>query len=150
MSSESKKQEKSAESQTEKEKKVVRSPKKKRFAYILPSGRGQMHVHATFNNTIISITDQEGNVICWSSAGKCGFRGPKKATPYAAGIIVKDIVEVAKERGVREVDVFLEGVGSGREAGVRAIALAGVQVMSIKDITPVPHNGVRAPKVRRV
>ncbi len=138
------------EQETAVEKRPARSIKKKRFAYVLPGGRGQMHVHATFNNTIIAITDQQGNVMTWSSAGKCGFRGPKKATPYAAGVIVKSIADIAKERGVREVDVFLRGVGSGREAGIRALGLVGIQVTSIKDLTPIPHNGVRPPKVRRV
>ncbi len=112
--------------------------------------RGQAHIQATYNNTIITLTDQNGNVLAWSSAGVRGFKGPKKSTPYAAGIIVKDVVEKIKDTGMQEVDVFVKGIGSGREAAVRALQANGLQVVSIKDVTPIPHNGCRPPKVRRV
>jgi small subunit ribosomal protein S11 len=112
--------------------------------------RGQAHIQATYNNTMVTITDQNGNVLGWSSAGSRGFKGPKKATPYAASIIVKDVVEKVRETGLQEVDVFVKGVGSGREAAIRALHANGLQVLSIKDVTPIPHNGCRPPKVRRV
>jgi small subunit ribosomal protein S11 len=112
--------------------------------------RGQAHIQATYNNTIVSLTDANGNIIAWSSAGVNGFKGPKKATPYAAGIIVKNAAEKAKEYGLQEVDVFVKGVGSGREAAVRALHANGITVASIKDVTPIPHNGCRPKKVRRV
>ncbi len=112
--------------------------------------RGQAHIQVTYNNTIVTLTDQTGAVLAWSSAGLNGFKGPKKATPYAAGIIVKNAVEKAKEYGLQEVDVFIKGVGAGREASVRALHANGLSVSSIKDITPIPHNGCRPKKVRRV
>jgi small subunit ribosomal protein S11 len=112
--------------------------------------RGSAHILATYNNTHVTLTDQNGAVLAWSSAGKVGFKGPKKATPYAAGIIVKDAVEKVRDFGLAEVDVFVRGVGSGREAAVRALAANGLAITSIKDRTPIPHNGPRPPKVRRV
>jgi len=112
--------------------------------------RGQAHVQATYNNTIITLTDQTGNVLATSSAGMCGFKGPKKSTPYAASIIVKNVIEKIKDIGLVEVDVFVKGVGSGREGAVRALHANGLNVLSIKDETPIPHNGCRPPKVRRV
>ena len=96
------------------------------------------------------MTDQQGNVIGWSSAGKCGFKGPKKATPYAAGIIVRDVVEKTKLTGLKTVDVYVRGVGLGREAAIRAMAANGLLINVIKDLTPTPHNGPRPRKVRRV
>jgi len=112
--------------------------------------RGQAHIQATYNNTMVTICDQNGNVIAWSSAGVCGFKGPKKSTPYAAGVIVKNVAEKIKEVGMQEVDVFVKGIGSGREGAIRALQANGLQVISIKDMTPIPHNGCRAPKIRRV
>jgi len=112
--------------------------------------RGQAHISATYNNTIVTITDQNGNVLGWSSSGHKGFRGAKKATPYAAGVIVRDVVEKISDTGMQEIDVFVKGVGSGREAAVRALHANGLQVLSIKDVTPIPHNGCRPRKVRRV
>jgi small subunit ribosomal protein S11 len=111
---------------------------------------GQAHVQASYNNTIVTLTDLNGNVLSWSSAGRVGFRGPKKSTPYAAGIIVKDAVEKAKGYGLQEVNVFVKGVGSGREAAIRALHANGINVLAIRDITPIPHNGCRAPRPRRV
>lgn len=135
---------------TKEKKSAVAPPKKRRFAFVLPNGRGQAHIHATYNNTIVSVADSKGNVIAWSSAGKCGFKGAKKATPYAAGVIVKSMSDKTKQAGVREVEVFLQGVGSGRESAIRAFVANGIQILSIKDRTGIPHNGARKPKPRRV
>lgn len=125
------------------------TPKKKKAVQV-STPRGRAHVQATYNNTLISLTDANGNVISWSSAGKMGFRGPKKATAYAAGVIVKDAVSRAAERGLKEVDVFVKGIGAGREAAIRALNANGLQVMSIRDVTPIPHNGCRAKGPRRI
>jgi small subunit ribosomal protein S11 len=111
---------------------------------------GKAYVQATYNNTIVTLTDANGNVLAWSSAGHCGFKGPKKATPYAASIIVKDVCDKVKDMGLKEVSVFVRGVGSGREGAVRALHANGLHVNQIKDTTPIPHNGCRAPKPRRV
>lgn len=112
--------------------------------------KGQAHIAATYNNTIVSITDQSGNVLATSSAGICGFKGPKKSTPYAASIIVKNVAEKIKDIGMTEIDVFIKGVGAGREGAIRALHANGLNILTIKDVTPIPHNGCRAPKVRRV
>jgi small subunit ribosomal protein S11 len=111
---------------------------------------GQAHVHATFNNTIVSMTDQLGNVIAWASAGTNGFKGSRKSTPYAARMAAQNASEAAQGQGMQEVDVFIKGPGPGREAAIRAIQSSGLKVRSISDVTPVPHNGVRPPKRRRV
>ena len=111
---------------------------------------GNAYVQATYNNTIISFTDVNGDTLTQCSAGQAGFKGPKKSTPYAAGVIVKNAAEKAKAWGLREVSVFVKGVGSGREAAIRAISANGINVIGIKDITPIPHNGCRARKPRRV
>lgn len=112
--------------------------------------QGCVYIQATYNNTIITLTDLNGNTLAWSSAGHCGFKGPKKATPYAASVIVKDAAERVKEMGLKEVSVFVTGVGSGRDSAVRALNANGFNVLSIKDLTPLPHNGCRSPKPRRV
>ena len=111
---------------------------------------GRTYVKSTYNNTIITFTDQNGNVLSWSSAGQCGFKGPKKSTPYAASVIVKDAYEKAKKYGLKEVAVFVRGIGGGREAAIRALNAHGLNVSAIKDVTPIPHNGCRAKKPRRV
>ncbi len=111
---------------------------------------GQAHIYATFNNTIVSMTDQSGNVIAWSSAGTTGFKGSRKSTPYAARMAAQSASESAQGHGMKEVDVFVKGPGPGREAAIRAIQSSGLKVRSISDVTPVPHNGVRPPKKRRV
>jgi len=111
---------------------------------------GDVHISATFNNIIVSFTNKAGQVISWSSAGKMGFRGSKKNTPYAAQQASQDAGKVAFEAGVKRVDVYVKGPGSGREGAIRSIALSGIEVTSIKDITPLPHNGCRPPKKRRV
>lgn len=108
------------------------------------------HVKATYNNTLVAITDKHGNVLAMSSAGRNGFKGPKKATPYAATMIVKDVVERVADYGVQEVSVRVTGIGQGREAAVRALHGNGLKVVSIKDTTPVAHNGCRMPRPRRV
>jgi len=122
--------------------------KKKKIAKTITSGKA--FVKATYNNTIVTLTDLNGNVISWASAGVAGFKGPKKSTPYAAQIITRIAVGKARESGLEEVSVFVKGVGSGRESAVRALNSNGLNVTSIKDITPVPHNGCRARKPRRV
>lgn len=113
-------------------------------------GRGRIYVHASYNNTIVTLTDVSGNVLAWASAGMMGFKGPRKATPFAATRVAEVVAEKAKKIGVQEVNVFVQGVGSGRESAVRAIASHGLDVAAIKDITPIPHNGCRPPKERRV
>ena len=111
---------------------------------------GQAHIKASFNNTIISIADQEGNVIAWASAGNVGFKGSRKSTPFAAQLAAETAARRAMEHGVRKVDVVVKGPGSGRETAIRSIQNAGIEVTGIKDVTPVPHNGCRPPKRRRV
>ncbi|TAL19679.1 30S ribosomal protein S11 [Patescibacteria group bacterium] len=122
--------------------------RKKKTAVSVPTGR--IYVHASYNNTLVTITDQNGNVLGWSSAGVVGFKGPKKATPYAASVIVRDVLEKVKHAGLREAHVLVRGIGGGREAAVRAFNAGGINVLSIKDQTPIPHNGCRAPRPRRV
>ena len=111
---------------------------------------GQAHLNATFNNLIISLTNNAGQVISWSSAGKMGFRGSKKNTPYAAQMAANDCGKVAHDLGLRKVKVFVKGPGAGRESAIRTLAAIGIEVSEIMDITPIPHNGCRAPKRRRV
>ena len=129
-------------------KKVKKNTKKKKVIKLVSHGRA--YIQATFNNTIVTITDQNGDVLGWASAGMVGFKGPKKATPYAAGQVVKKVVENVKQYGVKEVSVFVKGIGGGREGAIRAFNTNGVQVLAIKDVTPIPHNGCRPPKRRRV
>jgi small subunit ribosomal protein S11 len=111
---------------------------------------GQAHIYATFNNTIVSMTDQSGNVIAWASAGTSGFQGSRKSTPYAARMAAETASESSQLHGMKEVDVFVKGPGPGREAAIRSIQQSGLKVRSITDVTPVAHNGVRPPKRRRV
>jgi small subunit ribosomal protein S11 len=121
---------------------------KKRVVKVEP--HGDAHINAAFNNVIISLTNKSGQVISWSSAGKMGFRGSKKNTPYAAQMAAQDCGKVAMDAGLKKVDVFVKGPGAGREGAIRALANMGIEVTSIKDITPLPHNGCRPPKKRRV
>lgn len=111
---------------------------------------GQVHITSSFNNIIISITDNRGNVLGWASAGKMGFRGSKKNTPYAAQVAASEVAKDCHDRGLQNVVVFVKGTGAGREAAIRAVANVGLNVSLIKDITPLPHNGCRPPKRRRV
>ncbi len=121
--------------------------KKKKLKHV---PRGVAHILATFNNTIITITDLEGNTLSWATSGSSGFKGSRKSTPFAAQIASEKAAKKAMEHGMKDIDVLVKGPGSGREAAVRAIQSAGVHVRSIKDITPIPHNGCRPPKRRRV
>lgn len=112
--------------------------------------RGQAHIQSTFNNTIVTITDPSGNVVCWSSAGQNGFKGSRKSTPYAAQITAEVAARKALENGMRSLEVFVKGPGAGREAAIRSLQSNGLQVSAITDVTPIPHNGCRPPKRRRV
>ncbi len=112
--------------------------------------KGKVFINSTYNNTIVTVTDPSGNVVVWGSAGKAGFKGSKKSTPYAGGKTMEDALARLKERGMTEVDVYIKGIGSGRESAVRALQGSGLTVLSIKDRTPIPHGGVRQKKVRRV
>ena len=111
---------------------------------------GVVHVQATFNNTIVSVTDPQGNVLSWASAGSRGFKGSRKSTPFAAQLAAEEAARKAQEHGVRTVTVFINGPGAGRESALRALQTAGFRVTSIRDVTPIPHNGCRPPKRRRV
>ena len=112
--------------------------------------RGQAHIQATFNNTIVTLTDNDGNAIAWSSAGSLGFKGSRKSTPYAAQMAAEAATKSAMEHGLKSVQVFVKGPGSGREAAIRALQATGLEISSIADVTPIPHNGCRPPKRRRV
>jgi small subunit ribosomal protein S11 len=111
---------------------------------------GIAHIQATFNNTIVSITDLKGNLICWSTAGKMGFKGSKKSTPFAAQRAADAVAREALEQGVRKAEVWVKGPGSGREAAIRSLQAAGLEITAIRDVTPIPHDGCRPPKRRRV
>ena len=112
--------------------------------------KGIAHIQASFNNTIITITDPQGNAICWSSSGAAGFKGSKKSTPFAAQRASEQVAKKAIENGMKEIEVFIDGPGSGRESAIRALQAAGLKVTAIRDVTPLPHNGCRAPNRRRV
>jgi len=112
--------------------------------------QGQCHIQATFNNTIVTITDPQGNVITWASAGTAGFKGSRKSTPYAAQLAAQVAAKTAQENGVRELDIYIKGPGPGRESAIRSVQQTGLIVRSITDVTPIPHNGCRPPKKRRV
>lgn len=110
---------------------------------------GEVHIHTTFNNTVITITDTEGNTISWASAGTMGIKGSKKSTPFAAGMAAEKAGKAAADAGMKTVDVFVKGLGAGRESAIRSLATAGLEVKTINDVTPIPHNGCRPPKKRR-
>ncbi|MBZ0256129.1 30S ribosomal protein S11 [bacterium] len=112
--------------------------------------RGIVHIQATFNNTIVTITDMEGNAISWATSGNTGFKGSRKSTPYAAQVTAQEAAERAKEHGLESVEVRVKGPGSGREAAIRALQIVGLKIRMIKDVTPIPHNGCRPPQRRRV
>ena len=112
--------------------------------------KGMAHIHSSFNNTIVTITDVQGNAISWASAGELGFKGSRKSTPFAAGQVAETAAKAAMEHGLKSVAVFVKGPGSGREAAIRSLQSAGLEISSIKDVTPIPHNGCRPPKRRRV
>lgn len=132
---------------TEAASKIKGARKKKAKAKVT---KGKVYINSTYNNTIISVTDPVGNVIAWGSSGKTGFKGSKKSTPYAGQRTMEDLVSRVKERGLVEVDVLIKGVGSGRESAIRALQGSGMTVLTIKDLTPVAHGGVRQKKVRRI
>lgn len=125
-----------------------KTTKKKKVARNITSGIA--HILATFNNTIVTITDARGNAVCWASCGSSGFKGSKKSTPFAAQIAARNAAKKAVELGLRDVEVYVKGPGSGRESAIRAIQAAGLRISAIKDVTPIPHNGCRPPKRRRV
>lgn len=127
--------------------KIKGSKKKKSKSKVT---KGRVYITSTYNNTIVSVTDQAGNVLAWGSSGRTGFKGSKKSTPYAGQRTMEDVLMRTKDRGLIEVDVFIKGVGSGRESAVRALQGSGMNVLSIKDQTPTPHGGVRQKKVRRI
>src|SRR6187549_4242672 len=129
------------------EKKDRKSGKKKEKRNV---PHGVAHIQATFNNTIVSIADPEGNLLSWSSAGRIGFKGSRKGTPFAAQVAAQNAAQLAQEHGIRSVDVKVKGPGAGRESAIRALAASGLDIKSIKDVTPIPHNGCRPPKRRRV
>ena len=129
-------------------KKTAKTRVKRRERKNIPFG--QAHIKSTFNNTIISITDNEGNMISWESSGSIGFKGSRKSTPFAAQLAAEAVAKKAQEHGVRRVEVFVKGPGSGRETAIRSLQAAGLEVASISDVTPVPHNGCRPKKRRRV
>jgi small subunit ribosomal protein S11 len=128
--------------------KVVKTKAKKKEKKNIASGI--VHIQATFNNTIVTITDKQGNTIAWSSAGSLDFRGAKKSTPFAAQITAENAARKAMEHGLREVDVYVRGPGSGRESAIRTLQVVGLKINMIKDVTPIPHNGCRPRKRRRV
>ena len=125
-----------------------KAKKKKKEKRIVP--HGMVHIKATFNNTLITISDPEGNVLTWSSAGRIGFKGSRKGTPFAAQVAGKNAGSLARDMGMRTVDVEVRGPGAGRESAIRSLAAAGMEVKSIRDVTPIPHNGCRPRKKRRV
>lgn len=128
---------------------VKKKPKAKKKTRIIAES-GVAHILASFNNTIVTITDLKGNAITWASTGTSGFSGSKKSTPFAAGIAAQKAGKKAQELGVREVEVFIKGPGAGRESAIRSLQAAGLRIKAIKDVTPIPHNGCRPPKRRRV
>ena len=128
------------------EKKPVRAKRRERKA--IPAGKA--FIQSTFNNTIVTLTDPEGNVIAWGSAGTSGFKGSRKGTPYAAQMAAHDATRKAMEHGLRQVEIYINGPGSGREAAIRSLQSSGLYITGIRDVTPIPHNGCRPPKRRRV
>lgn len=128
-------------------KKVIRSKKRKIKKNI---ERGQAHIQSSFNNTIVTITDTAGNALSWASSGELGFRGSRKSTPFAAQMAAEQAAKLAMEHGLKSVEVLVKGPGSGREAAIRALQAAGLEITLIRDVTPIPHNGCRPPKRRRV
>jgi len=127
---------------------MAKEIKKKKIKKVVP--QGQVHIQATFNNTMITVSDPEGNVISWATAGASGFKGSRKSTPYAAQVAAEIAIEKAKAYGLEKVDVLVRGIGSGRDSAIRAFNASGIYVSSLKDVTPIPHNGCRPPKPRRV
>lgn len=130
--------------------KVTKSKNINKKTNIISNGRGRAYIAATFNNTIVTMTDDKGQTIAWGSAGKSGFKGARKATPYAATTTVEQVARVAREKGVSSIEVYIKGPGPGRDGAIRALKAAGIEITMIADVTPIPHNGPRATKRRRV
>ncbi len=124
--------------------------RKKRVKQKIFTGEAKAYIRSSFNNTIVTMTDETGNTLCWASAGSCGFKGTKKGTPFAAQMAAQQVARKAQNIGIKQIGVLVKGPGAGRETAVRALQAAGLSVTSIRDITPIPHNGCRAPKPRRV
>ena len=135
---------------TKQSKIVAKKPVKKKKKIIRQVSHGNAYIQATYNNTIVTLTDTNGNVLSWSSSGQVGFKGPKKATPYAASQVIKSAVEKVAPYGLKDVHVFVKGIGGGREGAIRGLNGNGLNVVSVSDVTPIPHNGCRPPKKRRV
>jgi small subunit ribosomal protein S11 len=140
--------EKQQQSQQVTAKKARQAKARRRERKMVP--RGMAFIQSTFNNTVVTLTDPQGNVLSWGSAGATGFKGSRKSTPYAAQVTSEGAARRAMEHGLRQVEVFVKGPGSGRESAIRALQAAGIQVLTIRDVTPIPHNGARPPKRRRV
>ncbi|MDD5726130.1 MAG: 30S ribosomal protein S11 [Patescibacteria group bacterium] len=138
-----------AAAQEEKSAKKVAKPRKKTRT-VKQLAHANVYIQATYNNTIATITDLNGNAIAWSTAGHCGFKGPKKATPYAASVVIKNALEKVADYGIKDVSLYVTGVGQGREGAIRAFNINNINVLSIKDVTPMPHNGCRKPRPRRL
>lgn len=135
-----------------KEREKVEAAVKKEIRIEVPKKvkEGRVYISSSYNNTIITLTDLQGNVLTWTSAGNIGFKGAKKATPFAASKVAEALAQTAKKLGIEKVQILVKGIGSGRESAIRSLAARGLDIISIKDVTPVPHNGCRPPKVRRV
>ncbi|MBR3133889.1 MAG: 30S ribosomal protein S11 [Clostridia bacterium] len=127
---------------------VKKTTRKRRVSKNIENGKA--NIHASFNNTIVSVCDTQGNVISWASAGELGFKGSRKSTPFAAGEVAESAAKAAMEHGLKNVEVYVKGPGAGRESAIRALQTAGLNITSIRDVTPIPHNGCRPPKRRRV
>ncbi len=127
---------------------ATKTTKKKRVSRNID--KGQVHIKSSFNNTMVTFTDLQGNVVSWASSGKLGFKGSKKSTPFAAQQCVEEAAKVAKEQGIKSVEVYVKGPGNGREAAIRALSAAELNVTLIKDVSPIAHNGCRPPKIRRI
>lgn len=127
---------------------ATKTTKKKRVSRNID--KGQVHIKSSFNNTMVTFTDLQGNVVSWASSGKLGFKGSKKSTPFAAQQCVEEAAKVAKEQGIKSVEVYVKGPGNGREAAIRALSAAELDVTLIKDVSPIAHNGCRPPKIRRI
>lgn len=132
------------------EKKETTKTAVKKKSAVRVSGHGKVYITSTFNNTLVTITNDKGNTIGWSSSGARGFKGTRKSTPYAATLAVEDVTKKGVEKGIKSVDVFIKGPGSGRDAALRAIKASGISIAMIADVTPIPHNGPRAKKKRRI
>jgi small subunit ribosomal protein S11 len=135
-----------------KERDAVEAKAKKEYTVKIPSRsrQGKINISSSYNNTIVSLADEGGNVLCWKSAGSIGFKGTKKGTPFAASKVAEAVAEIVKKLGIEKVAIFVKGIGSGRDSAIRSLAARGIDIASIKDITPIPHNGCKPRKVRRV